>query len=98
MKLRLSEIFRGISKKQIRRDNLKAVQTTLARNQESVFKAVKELDRPSSGRMVSAHLKWDSASVTNRLAELTKKGRLKVAFVQRGLDGKYRQYYVVNER
>lgn len=60
-----------------------------------VYKAVGEIGHPCSGREVSAHLQWDSASVTNRLAELVKKGRLKVAFRLRSTDGIWRNFYVV---
>lgn len=64
------------------------------RNQEAVYRAVVALNRPCSGRMVSTYLKWDSASVTNRLCELKKKGRIKVAYMKVGLDKQRRQYYI----
>lgn len=85
----------GLTKKQ-KQDNMEAVNKKLAKNQESVYKAVEQLNQPVTGRAVATFLGWDSASVTNRLAELTKKGRLKIAYNKRGLDGKWRHFYVVN--
>jgi hypothetical protein len=79
-------------------ENMKVINSKKAKNQEAVFKAVEALNVPSTGKMVSVYLGWDSASVTNRLSELCKKGRLKIAYNKRGLDGIWRHYYVVNER
>ena len=76
-------------------DNMAVVKRRLARNQEAVFRAVLAINRPCTGRMVSDQMGWDSASVTNRLAELHHKGRIQVAYRKKGLDGMWRQYYVV---
>lgn len=89
----LEKIFKR--KVNYQRENAKAIRAKLNENQDAVFKAVKELARPVNGRQVARHLNWDSASVTPRLAELVKKGRLIVAFPQKGLDGIWRKYYVV---
>jgi Mn-dependent DtxR family transcriptional regulator len=70
----------------------------LTENEEAVLAAVRAaselLSRPVNGREVARQLKWDSASVTNRLSELTKKGKLKIAYRKKGLDGLWRNYYV----
>lgn len=85
-----------MGKKKLEAENTARINSRKARNQEMVFKAVQELARPVNGRTVAAHLGFDSASVTNRLAELRKKGRIKVAYRKKGLDGVWRQFYVVD--
>jgi DNA-binding MarR family transcriptional regulator len=81
--------------KQQRRENVEAAKRKMAHNQEMVFQALKQLNMPSNGRAVARKLGWDSSSVTNRLAELTRKGRIKVAFRKKGLDGIWRNFYQV---
>lgn len=66
-----------------------------ARSQQAVYMALVQLNRPVSGSMVARHLGWDSASVTNRLAELCKKGAIKVDYRKKGLDGRWRNFYAV---
>lgn len=75
-------------------ETMEAVNQRISRNQEQVYRAVVTIGRPCNGRMVSDYLGWDSASVTNRLAELCKKGRLAVHHRKRGLDGIWRNFYV----
>lgn len=90
-------IFKRNAEKKHKAETMKAVNAKLAQNQESVYQAVKDIDRPVNGLRVARALGWDSSSVTNRIAELVKKGRLKVAYNKRGLDGKWRRFYVINE-
>lgn len=92
------EFLKRSNKEQEQKDNIEVIRKRINRNQETVYKAVEEINRPVNGMAVAKHLGWDSASVTNRLAELTKKGRLKVAYNKRGLDGIWRRYYIVNEQ
>lgn len=75
-------------------DNMEVIRSRLARNQQTVYEAVVAIAMPCRGRDVSDFLGWDSASVTNRLAELARKGQVKVAYRKRGLDGIWRNYYV----
>jgi len=89
----LERLFKRKHKKQ----NMKVINERISRNQESVFKAVKEIGYPASGRSVAAYLGWDSASVTNRLSELHKKERIRIAYRKQGLDKIWRNYYVVKE-
>lgn len=77
-------------------DTVDSAKRRIARSQEAVYKAVLDINHPINGLAVAHYMVTDSASVTNRLAELTKKGRLKVAYRKRGLDGIYRNFYVVN--
>lgn len=77
---------------------MKIVEGRKSKSQEQVYEAAKQLNTPCNGRMVATFLGWDSASVTNRLSELVKKDRLKVAYRKRGLDGMWRKYYVVNKK
>lgn len=85
-------------KKSITQENIEVVRRRIAQNQEAVYNAVRELNTPCTGRMVAKHLEWDSASVTNRLSELNKKGRIKIAYNKRGLDGIWRHYYIVSDK
>ncbi len=85
------------SSKQQQADNMKVVNKRKPRNQEMVYNAVREIKHPCTGREVAARLGFDSASVTNRLAELVKKGRLKVAFRLRSADGIWRNFYIVDK-
>lgn len=78
--------------------NLKVVNKRRPRNQQSVYEAVKEIGKPCTGRMVAEHLSWDSASVTNRLAEITRKGWIRVAYRMRCADGMYRNFYVAKDK
>lgn len=78
-------------------ENMKVVNLTKTANQEKVYQAVKSIGQPINGRVVAAHMGYDSASVTNRLSELCKKSRLKVAYRKQGPDGMWRNYYVVND-
>jgi hypothetical protein len=90
-------IFKKRKLQKQQKENMEIVQLHKSENQEKVFEAVSELNdqliRAVNGREVAAHLKWDSASVTNRLAELTKKHQLKVAYRKKGLDGIWRNFY-----
>jgi DNA-binding MarR family transcriptional regulator len=67
-------------------------------SQEQVLKALQEVKHPINGLAVARHMHADSASVTPRLAELRKKGLIKVSYVKHGLDNKRRNFYVINER
>jgi len=84
-----------LQKRKTQRENFQIVKKRIAQSQQAVYEAVLELNRPVTGREVARHLHWDSASVTNRLAELTKKGRIRVAYKKRGMDGIWRRYYKV---
>lgn len=84
--------------KQMQHENMIIINARIGKNQETVYQAVKAIGRPINGRVVAAHLKWDSASCTNRLSELCKKGRLKVAYRKKGLDKLWRNYYIVNDK
>lgn len=72
-----------------------AIRKQIARSQESVFKAVYEINKPVNGLAIARYMHVDSASITPRLAELTKKGKLKVAYTKHGLDGRVRRFYEV---
>lgn len=87
-------IFKS-KKRKIYEDNMRMINQRKSERQKKVYAAVRELNRPVTGRMVAAHLGWDSASVTNRLAELTKKGHLSIAYRKKGLDGVTRNFYEV---
>jgi hypothetical protein len=91
----LQRIFRRNKPVNPARENYASARATIVRNQYKVYEAVKEIGIPCNGRMIAHHLSWDSCSVTNRLSELTKKGRIEVAYTKKGLDGKIRRYYRV---
>jgi hypothetical protein len=78
------------------KETMEAVNKTRAFNQESVFRAVEQIKYPCNGLAIARHLNFDSARVTPRLSDLVKKGRLLVKYRKRGLDGKWRNFYVVN--
>lgn len=78
-------------------ENMAVVNKAKSKNQEKVYQAVKELKYPSNGLAIAHYLKWDSASVTPRLAELVRKGRIKIAYRKHGLDKIIRNFYVVDE-
>lgn len=84
-------------KRKQKRENMKALKKRLNRNQQKVYWAVQALNRPVKAREVAEWLSWDSASVTNRLSELVKKRRIRVAYRKQGLDGIWRQYYVIKK-
>lgn len=89
-----------LKKRQARKkqhQNMQALRARISRNQETVYRTLVLLRKPSNGREVAAELGWDSASVTNRLAELTHKERIQIAFRKRGLDGIWRNYYIVKK-
>lgn len=94
--MRILNIFKRKPKGTTAQD-MQIIRKRRARSQEAVYQAVKQLNRPVNGMTVAQHMHYDSASVTPRLSELVKKGRLKVGYVKKGLDGIYRRYYVVNE-
>jgi DNA-binding MarR family transcriptional regulator len=75
-------------------DDMEVIRRRISKNQEMVYRAVVTVDRPCNGRTVADQLGWDSASVTNRLAELVRKGRIVIHHRKRGLDGIWRNYYV----
>lgn len=75
-------------------ENMKVVNRKLAERQDAVYKAVALIGYPCNGRQIARFMGEDSASVTPRLAELVKKGRIHVKFTKRGLDNKWRKYYV----
>lgn len=77
--------------------DMKTIRARVARSQEQVYKAVGEINHPVNGLAIARYMHVDSASITPRLAELTKKGKLKVAFTKHGLDGRIRKFYVVAE-
>lgn len=90
----LRKLFNRIKRSQAA-DNMKAVRNRISRNQQAVYEAVVAIGSPCTGRRVAQFLGWDSASVTNRLAELSRKGRIQVAYRKRSLDdGMWRNYYV----
>lgn len=84
--------------KQMQHENMMVINSRKSKNQEAVYQAVKAIGQPINGRVVAAHLGYDSASVTNRLSELCKKGRLKVAYRKQGLDKMWRNYYIVSDK
>lgn len=86
------------SKKQRDRETMEAVNQHINRSQEQVYKAVALLHRPCNGRMVSSFMGVDSATVTPRLAELVKKGRIKIDHRKKGLDGVWRNYYITAKK
>lgn len=87
----------GIFRKRKNRKQAKQIpqEVQISRNQEIVFEAVAELGRPVTGKQVARFLSWDSASVTNRLAELEKIGRLSVPYRLKGADRRWRKFYTV---
>jgi predicted transcriptional regulator len=78
-----------------KREDMRALRKRLNKNQHLVFGAVTAQHRPVKAREVADWLGWDSASVTNRLSELVKKRRIQVAYRKQGLDGIWRNYYIV---
>jgi len=78
------------------RENMQAVNNRISRNQELVYRALVALNRPSNLREIAAKLGWDSGSVGNRLTELTRKGRIQIAYRKKGLDSMWRNYYRVS--
>jgi len=76
-------------------NNMRLINQRRSERQKEVYEAVAVLNRPVTGRMVATYLGWDSASVTNRLAELVRKNQLEIAYRKKGLDGLWRQYYKV---
>lgn len=80
-----------------KKDNHKTkVPTKLALSQETVWNAINDYGRPINGLHLAKIMGMDSASVTPRLAELRKKGRIKIAYVKHGLDGHTRNFYIVS--
>jgi hypothetical protein len=75
--------------------DMQAIRARVARSQEQVYKAVGEINHPVNGLAIARYMHVDSASITPRLAELTRKGKLRVAFTKHGLDGRIRKFYVV---
>lgn len=88
-------LLRLFRRKQI--DTVDTVQRSISRSRESVYKAVLDIGRPVNGLAVANYMHTDSASVTNRLSELTKEERLRIAYRKRGLDRRWRNFYSVNQ-
>lgn len=80
----------------VQRANYKIVKQHISFNQQAVYRAVEELERPSTCRMVAMYLNYDASCVSPRLFELVKLGRLKISDRKKGLDGIWRKYYEVN--
>lgn len=85
-------------KNDVVKDNMQILNKRIARNREAVFEAVQAIGRPVNGLAIARHMHIDSASVTPRLSELVKRGRILVADRKPGLDGITRKLYVVNRK
>ena len=96
--MNLLELFTKRSAKRKRAENMAALRKKLSQTQENVYQAVLAIESPCNGRAIARHMQTDSASVTPRLYELVRKGRLRVAYSKRGLDGHWRKYYVTTAR
>lgn len=94
--MNLLDLFKR--KKMTTQVDMQAIRARVARSQEAVYKAVTEINHPVNGLAVARYMHTDSASITPRLTELTRKGKLKVAFEKRDLgDGRWRKFYVANQ-
>lgn len=84
-------------KRKAQEENMRIISRRRAEKRDRVRNAVIELNhtahRAVNGREIASYLRWDSASVTNRLSELVKRGQLHVHEQRRGLDGIWRKYY-----
>lgn len=83
-------------KKKKEAESMAVIRQRIGRSQEAVYKAIEEIGRPVNGLAIARHMNVDSAGVTPRLAELTRKGRIKIAYRKRGLDRLWRNFYVVS--
>lgn len=70
----------------------------VAQSQMAVYRALAKVGRPINGLRLAQEMRTDSASVTPRLSELTRKGLIKVAYVMRGTDGRLRRFYEVKKK
>lgn len=95
--MRLLNIFKRKQAVNYQRENYKVVKQKLGERQQEVYAAVALIGHPCTARQVARFLKWDSASVTPRLAELARKERVKVVDVKQGLDRKWRKYYTATQ-
>ena len=89
--------YRHPLKQKQTRQQAKDAKKKINMNQQAVYEALKAQQYPINGLALARAMGWDSASVTNRLAELVKKGRIDVAYNKKGLDGKWRKYYRVGK-
>lgn len=91
----LEKIFKR--KVNYQRENYAVTRATLAIRQNEVYKAVALMAVPCTGRQIARFMGRDSASITPRLSELVRKGRLTVAYTKKSLDDrKWRKYYIVS--
>lgn len=67
----------------------------LSVSQQQVLFAIQDLGASVNGMTIARYMKVDSASVTPRLAELRKQGKIVIAYTKVGLDKRKRNFYKI---
>lgn len=90
----------GIFRKKVTKvskEDMRNISVRVAKSREAVYNAIRHNARPINGLALAKLMRMDSASVTPRISELVRKGRVKVAYTKAGLDGHTRNFYVVDK-